>query len=169
MVVDKKTIKYNLIAFNAISLLALIIISVLSTLNIISIAWVYSSLLTIFFSNISLIIALVLPNLLYKLVSKLNTQQVKSTSFGFFMFGLLTHCSRILWYVIPIIIIGITNRWKIESEYFNVFPAIIWPITSVIIHIIVNYWLINKDIKEQDRLKELNRNVATGDSLQEAF
>ncbi|WP_027121993.1 MG406 family protein [[Mycoplasma] imitans] len=169
MIVDKKIIKCNLIAFNALSILALIILLALIFSKIIGLQWFYSGLLTLVFCNISLVIGLIVPNLLYKSATKLNMKQVKSTRFGFFIFGVLTLCSRIFWYVIPIVIIGVMNQWQFQGKVFNVFPAILWPLSMIGIHIVVNYWILNKDIKERNKLKELNSNVATGDSLQEAF
>ncbi|QZX49385.1 MG406 family protein [Mycoplasma sp. E35C] len=169
MVVSKKTIIYNLSIFNLSSLLILIILMIVWSQKLIGIQVIYASLITIVFCNINLVIGLFLPNKITKMSSKLTLNQLKSVRFGFFMLGILTVGSRIIWFVIPIIMIGIINNWEIQGEIFNVLPALIWPLLLLATHIFVNYWLINKELKEQNRLKELNKNVATGDSLQEPF
>ncbi|QMT98768.1 MG406 family protein [Mycoplasma tullyi] len=169
MIVDKKIIKYNLIIFNVLSIVGLIVLLGLTFSKIIGIQWVYSSLLTVVFSNISLVIGLILPNLLYKSATKLKTTQFKTARFGFFIFGVITLSSRLFWYAVPIVIIGFVNNWQFQGEVFNVIPAIAWPLSMIAVHIVVNYWLLNKEIKERNKLKELNNNVATGDSLQAAF
>ncbi|MES3497290.1 MG406 family protein [Mycoplasmoides gallisepticum] len=169
MIVDKKIIKYNLVIFNVFSIFGLIILLGLTFTKIIGFQWVYSSLLTVVFSNISLVIGLILPNLLYTSATKLNTQQVKSARFGFFILGIITLSSRLFWYAVPIVIIGFLNQWQFQGAVFNVFPAILWPLSMIAVHVVVNYWLLNKEIKERNKLKELNNNVATGDSLHEAF
>lgn len=157
---NPKNTKWLFAIYSIFCLIGVIILIIICGLNLASWGSLYGWLIAVPFAIVAMVSYTIVPNMLLNYSKKKKDQQNKVVMF----LSILVYIFRYVFYVIPILIVGGVNGFKIDGV-FNVIPTVVAIILIPLSSIVVNYLLFWIDYQKHKKNQEGKKYVPTGDSL----